>query len=38
VGEVNPRGGIAQHMTCVEVGGDSWVGDEPVVVQDLPRR
>ncbi len=38
VGKIYPRRGFAQHMACIQMGGDGEVRDESVVLAGLPHR
>jgi hypothetical protein len=36
MGKIDPRGGFAQHMTCIQMGGDCKIGNKSVVLASLP--
>jgi hypothetical protein len=35
MGKIDPRGGFAQHMTCIQMGGDCKIGNKSVVLASL---
>jgi hypothetical protein len=38
MGKIDPLGGFAQHMTCIQMGGDCKIGNKSVVLAGLPHR
>ncbi len=36
MGKIDPHGGFAQHMTCMQMGGDCEIGNKSVVLASLP--